>query len=243
MTENETVTIKKDTLWKVIAGIFALLFVVTFVNNLGSGNQPAVPTGAAVAAPSPGAQQPNPTVNVDMKTLADNDPFIGNANAKVVVVEFSDFQCPFCRKFHDETWLQLKTNYIDTGKIKFVYRDFPLSFHQNAEKAAEASECAHEQGKFWEMFEVLFKNSQGDGTGLNTADLKKYAADLGLDTTKFNSCLDSSKYASEIQKDEQDGGAVGVQGTPSFIINGQLIAGAYPYSAFQQAIDTALAKV
>ena len=120
------------------------------------------------------------------------------------------------------------------GNIKFVYRDFPLSGHQNAQKAAEASECADEQGKFWEYHDLLFENQEV----LDVASLKIYAADLSLDADTFNECLDSGSMADEVQKDFDDGTKAGVDGTPAFFINDKLLSGALPFSAFEQAINT-----
>jgi protein-disulfide isomerase len=173
-----------------------------------------------------------------MQILADDDPVKGDQNAPVTIVEFSDFQCPFCGRFWSQTLPQIKEDYIDTGKVKFVYRDFPLSFHQYAQKASEAAECADEQGKFWEYHDKLFENQQF----LDTESLKQYAADLGLDTEKFNSCIDTGKYSSEVRKDFQDGQTNGVSGTPTFFINGQKLVGAQPYSAFQQIIDSLISE-
>jgi protein-disulfide isomerase len=119
-------------------------------------------------------------------------------------------------------------------------RHFPLSFHADAQKAAEAAECAAKQGKFWEMHNTLFKNGQGDGTGLKVADLKKYAAELKLDTKKFDSCLDNGDTASIVAKDQQEGSAAGVSGTPSFFVNGKQLVGAQPFTSFQAAIDAEL---
>ena len=169
---------------------------------------------------------------------ADDDPVEGAKNAPVTIIEFSDFQCPFCERFYTQTLPQIENEYIKTGKAKLVYRDFPLSFHENAQKAAEAGECADEQGKFWVMHDMIFENQ----ASLSVADLKKYAGRVGLDQAKFDSCLDSSKYAAEVQKDQTDGQAAGVTGTPGFVINGRLIVGAQPFSAFKQAIDAALAE-
>ena len=183
-------------------------------------NQPQVPS------------QPAPSGQVS----ADDDPVKGNPDAPVTIIEFSDFQCPYCASFFSDTLPQIEQNYIDTGKVKLVYRDFPLSFHANAEPAAEAAECAGEQGKYWEMHDKLFENQ----ASLSAASYKQWAADLGLDTAKFDSCLDSSKYASEIQKDVQDGQAAGVSGTPTFFVNGNKVVGAQPYSVFEQAIEAAL---
>jgi len=122
--------------------------------------------------------------------------------------------------------------------VKIVYKDFPLPIHPNAQKAAEASRCAAEQGKYWEYHDLLFANSNA----LEPANLKKFAADLTLDTAKFDACLDSGKYAQAITKDVAEGNRAGVSGTPAFFINGRFLSGAQPFSAFQEAIDDALAS-
>jgi protein-disulfide isomerase len=208
-------------------------------------------TGQA-APPAPSAQAPtaplDPSQPIKVPDRADA-PLIGNKNAKVTLYEFSDFQCPYCKKFFDETFGQIKTKYIDTGKVKLVFRNYPLPFHQNAQKAAEAGECANRQGKFREYHDLLFKNSQADGTGLAAADLKKYADSLGLNNgtlgfgkNKFNTCLDNNEAADAVKKDMTDAGTIGVSGTPSFVINGNKIIGAQPFANFEQAIESALKK-
>ena len=131
------------------------------------------------------------------------------------------------------------------GKVRWVYRHFPLGFHQNAQKSAEASECAGEQGKFWQYADKLVENSQGDGTGLNTEDLKKYAKELGLDTSKFNDCLSNNKFANKVKADMASGQATGVNGTPGTILidasgNTKLISGALPYEQIKAEIDAVL---
>ncbi len=249
--EEETITIKKEALWKYSTFLLlALLIIGGFLyftggnKNSGSGNnvvqQP--PTQAPPSQPS------------QVKVSIDDDPILGDKNAKVTVIEFSDYQCPFCRKFWTETFHQLKKDYIDTGKVKFILRDFPLSsIHPAAEPAAEAAECAREVGKgddaYWKMHEKIFQegNKLDGGDPINgpvkgTAqfgpeDLKKWAKELGYD---IGSCLDSGKYKSEVAKDEADGSSYGVQGTPSFFVNGKQLSGAQPYSAFQAAIDAEL---
>ncbi|HLD88762.1 MAG TPA: thioredoxin domain-containing protein, partial [Candidatus Nanoarchaeia archaeon] len=133
---------------------------------------------------------------------------------------------------------QIKKEYVETGKVKIIYRDFPLGFHENAFNSALAADCANEQGKYWEYHDKLFGNQQS----LDKDSLKKYAKDLSLDTTKFNNCLDTEKYKDEVNKDQADGTAAGVSGTPSFFINGKLLVGAQPFSSFKTAIDNALAK-
>ncbi len=121
--------------------------------------------------------------------------------------------------------------------MKIVYKDFPLPIHPNAQKAAEASRCAAEQGKYWEYHDLMFSNN----TGLDPANLKKFAASLQLNTTQFDSCLDSDKYAQAIAKDVEEGNRAGVGGTPAFFVNGRFLSGAQPFSAFQEAIEDALA--
>ncbi|MEK7172486.1 MAG: thioredoxin domain-containing protein [Patescibacteria group bacterium] len=166
-------------------------------------------------------------------TIAKDDHIRGNPNASITLVEFSDFQCPFCESQY-QTLKQLLDEYPQ--KIRLVYRHFPLGFHQFAQKAAEASECADEQGKFWEYHDKLFQN-QND---YNVANFKKWAAGLSLKTEQFNSCLDSGKYTSKVQADAQEGAQKGVNGTPATFINGQLISGALPYATFKEAIDSLL---
>jgi protein-disulfide isomerase len=214
-------------------GIFALgMFTHSRFFDEGGGGQPAaVGQPSAVAQPTAG-----PTAVVGpVDVSADDDPAIGPANAPVTIIEFSDFQCPYCSRFNTDTLPQILSNYGD--RVRFVYRDFPLtSLHANALKAAEASDCANEQGAYWKYHDLLFKNQ----SALDDASLKSYAASLGLDTGVFNQCLDSDKYISEVQKDYQDGVTAGVQGTPSFFVNGMPLTGAQPYSAFQAAIEAAL---
>jgi len=234
--KSETITLKKDTLWKVGTFVFAALFVISLF-TAGFGFKDGGTTGQVVAPTNPSAPTPS-----KVQVSLDDDAVQGDKNAPVTIVEFSDYQCPFCGRFYSETLGQIEDNYVKTGKVKLVFRDFPLnSIHPQAQKAAEAAECAKEAGgndeAYWNYHNKLFEN-QG---ALDVASLKKYAADLGLNAAKFNDCLDSGKKASEVAKDLADGQKYGVQGTPSFFINGQMISGAQPYSNFQSAIDAALA--
>jgi protein-disulfide isomerase len=215
-------------------------------------------TSNVVAQGTPGAQgtpavEPTPkTVTID----ADDNPAKGPADAKVTIVEFSDFQCPYCGSFVQATLPQILSNYGD--KVKFVFMNFPLtSIHPYSEKAAEAGECANEQGAFWQFHDIMFQN-QTTLTNLLTPDataglakvvdsLKGYAAQLGLDTAKFNDCLDSGRMADAVQADmtlaqkaATDAGLTRF-GTPAFFINGNSLSGAQPYANFKAAIDAALA--
>ena len=179
-----------------------------------------------------------------------NEPTLGNKNAKVTVVEFGDFQCPFCKEFYQQTFSQIKKQYIDTGKIQYVFRNFPLTqLHVNAQIAAVAAECANVQGKFWDYHNLLYANGQADGTNLDKTSLEKYGSSLGLNSgtlgfgkNKFNQCLESNATLPVVNADQAEGTKDGISGTPSFFINGQIIVGAQGFSTFQQAIDAALNK-
>lgn len=168
------------------------------------------------------------------KEVEAKGPSRGPEGAKVTIVEFSDFQCPFCSKAHD-TVEEVMNAY--PGKVRLVFRHFPLDFHQQAPKAAEASLCANEQGKFWEYHDVLFKNQ----SKLQVEDLKGHAQGLGLDAAKFGECLDSGKHAATVKTDTEAGHKVGVNGTPAFFINGQMLSGAQPLEEFKKIIDAELA--
>ena len=170
-----------------------------------------------------------------VQVAIDDDPAKGPAAAPITIVEFSDFQCPFCSRAENVVDEVMK-KYGE--KVRLVYRDYPLSFHQNAENAAMASECADEQGKYWEMHKAMFDNQ----AKLASADLVETAGSLGMDKEKFKSCLDSGKYRSEVQKDFQDGQKYGVSGTPTFFINGIMIVGARGVESFTEIIDRELTR-
>ncbi len=163
-------------------------------------------------------------------------PVWGSESAKVTIVEFSDYQCPYCSRAETQAIAQIKDKY--KGKVRIAFRNYPLPFHNNAQKAHEAAACAGDQGKFWEMHEKLFANQNA----LGVEQLKAYAVELALDSEKFNSCLDSGKFADAIAKDAKEGAALGVQGTPAFFINGRFLSGAQPFSAFAAIIDEELAR-
>jgi protein-disulfide isomerase len=160
----------------------------------------------------------------------ETDPIHGSKDAPVVIVTFSDFQCPYCEKVV-ETVHKIQETYGE--KVSIVFRDYPLPMHKDAPKAAEAGQCAAEQGKFWEMHDKMFANQQE----LKPDDLKGFAGELGLDGGKFAECLDSGRHAEEVKADMAAGEAVGVTGTPAFFINGKFLNGARPYDDFKQIID------
>jgi protein-disulfide isomerase len=172
---------------------------------------------------------------------------MGREDAPVTMVEFTDYQCPFCRKFERDSFADLKKNYIDTGKIRFVSRDLPLEFHPNAAPAAQAVRCAGEQHKFWEMHDIIMQDTASD---LGTDSILKYGDKVSLDMTTFRACLAEKRFGAAIQKDIADAGTLGISGTPSFVIaktapdqlDGVRIVGAVPYAVFDSAIKDVLAK-
>ena len=178
--------------------------------------------------------------------FTDDDPVLGDKDAPLTIVEFSDFQCPACRSFYNNAFKELSSSYIDTGKVNLVYRDYPLSFHQNAIPAAIAAGCAKEQGgdgKFFEMHDKIFdgQNLKGGGTVEITNDeLKKYAEEIGLNMKKFNNCFDNQSPLSEILKDRDDADKIGIDATPSFIIGNKKFSGAWPFGALEKIIEAEL---
>jgi protein-disulfide isomerase len=171
----------------------------------------------------------------------------GSKTAKIALVEFTDYQCPFCGRHVRDTYPQLQKEYIQTGKVQYFLKDFPLNSHVFAKKASEAAYCAEDQGKYWEMHDKLFENQQA----LQLTNLITYAQQVGLDVPKFQACMDSGKHAARVQKNYSEGQAAGVRSVPSFYIgriepNGtvrvlQVIQGAKPYASFKEALDTVLA--
>ncbi|HEU4383664.1 MAG TPA: thioredoxin domain-containing protein [Anaeromyxobacteraceae bacterium] len=167
--------------------------------------------------------------------VAADGPSRGSAKAPVTIVEFSDFECPYCGRAESVVNQVLETY---GEKVRLVYRDYPLPFHPNAPKAAEAAHCAGDQGKYWQMHGKLFANQRG----LDVGSLKGYAKDLGLDSGKFNTCLDSGEKAKVVEAHRKAGDEAGVSGTPAFFVNGVLLSGAQPFEAFKPLVDAELAK-
>ncbi len=198
-----------------------------------------------VASQRPG--QGGVAASAPVRTSVSGAPMLGRPDAPVTLIEFSDFQCPFCGRFFATTLPALKKDYIDTGKLLYVFRDYPLEeLHPNARKAAEAAHCAGEQGKYWEMHDVLFQHQRA----LAPSQLAEHARTIGLDGAEFDRCLSSGKYAPQIERGLVDGAAAGVQGTPGFVVGrttaadtveGTPIRGAQPLDAFRRVIDQLLA--
>lgn len=166
-----------------------------------------------------------------------SNPLKGNPEAKVLMVEFSDFQCPYSKRFYKQIFPQIEKEYIATGKVKAVYRDYPLSIHTQAKGAAAAARCAARQSKFWEMRDKLSNSDT-----LDNESIKEYAQEVGLNSAKFNECLDTPEVTAEVEKEISEAEKIGVESTPSLFINGRLIEGAYPFEVFKKIIEEELAK-
>ena len=201
---------------------------------------------ALLRARAGGAVRPAPA---DVKVSLDGQPVRGDAGAKLVLVEFSDYQCPFCQRVARETMPQLVKEYVSTGKVRHVFKDLPLqSIHPNAFRAAVAAACAGEQGKYWELHEKLFEN----GRQLGAEELPRYAEAVGLQKDAFAQCLGSGRFDAEIRADMREAGAAGITGTPAFLLGttddagkltvAPILSGAQSYLSFKSVIDELLTK-
>lgn len=226
-----------------IVAAFFLGKLMTQVQYLEKNTTSSSQTTAGAQIPPQGAP---PTLTADkVKPVSDNEHIRGNKNAKVAIIEYADLECPFCKSFHPTVNDILKT-YGD--KVKLVYRHFPLSFHANAQKEAEASECVAELGgndAFWNFIDKIFERTTSNGTGFALKDLGPLAAEIGVSEQAFQSCLDSGKYTKKVQDEFAEGSQAGVSGTPtSFIVDengkGEGIVGAMPKETITAAIDKLL---
>ncbi len=220
----------------VVAG--ALIGAGIYFSGIGSAPQPKNTQANATASGKP-----------TREALLQGAVKLGNPDAKVVMVEYADFQCPFCGKFQKETMPLIVENYIKNGQVLFAYKDYAFLGDEST-YAAEAAQCAGEQDKFWQYHDYLYKylwdnyyskNRNGENVGaFSKSELKKFANTLGLNTTAFNFCLDSGKYEAAVKESTEQGRGFGVDGTPAFFIEGELVTGALPYSQFKAALDEAL---
>ncbi|MGD8822677.1 MAG: DsbA family protein [Anaerolineales bacterium] len=238
-TNSPTDNVNQDFVRMKRSHLYAMLLPLAFVAGLASGfifwgrDDEAARTAANNGGVEPAVvqetnQQGQPArFDIDL----DDDPALGPEDAPIVIVEFSDFRCPYCRRFHEETFPALMEAYPD--QIKFVYRDFPVV---GGVEASQASECADEQDAFWEYHDLLFSG----GLELGTNAYLTYAEDLGLDMDEFNACMDEERYADEVEADARYAASLGANGTPTFFINGIPLVGAQPLVNFQQIIDAEL---
>lgn len=239
--DDELFVVKKWHLYVVVTAVLSFMAGMT-IRSLLLGPMPyAVVSSAPTDAPASSsptassvAAQPSATPRA-IEVSPDDDPGIGPADAPVLIVGFSDFQCSHCARFGRDTLGQILDTY--GNQVRFVFRDFPLmSLHPQALKAAEAAQCVHDQGRFWEYHDLLFRNQEA----VDVESLKDYARQLGLDVAAFTSCLDTDRHFSEVQHDLTEGQSYGVTGTPTFFINGRLLVGAKPFADFQAIIEEEL---
>ena len=254
---NEKISVKKSTFNGLLVGIIILVgitafFAGSYTSNLNS-NQISTSDLDEVMAKLElkllQNQLPTKQAAEPVKISMDDDPIIGNPDAPITIVEFSDFQCPFCARFHIQTLPLLLEEYIEQDKVKIVFRDFPIqSIHPNALPASVAAECANDQNKFREMHDILFEK-QSSWNKLETNDalslFSQYASDMELNQEIFDSCLTSGKHIPEIQNDLNDGRDYGVSGTPGFFVGNDQIGfvelkGAQPFESFKKVIDAQL---
>lgn len=220
----------------VIAGVL-IAGAVFYANRGGTPTAPPGAAGRTTAAAGEGVRTPS------AEALAGDAPFLGDPSALVAIVEFADFQCPFCGRFFHQTEPQIVEQYVKTGKARLVYRDFAF-LGAESEWAAEAAECAGEQGKFWEYHDYLYSHQQGENEGAFTkTNLKKFSRAIsGIDGKTFDSCLDSDKYLAAVRAETAAGQGFGVSGTPATFINGRLVSGAQPFAQFAAIIEEELKK-
>ena len=209
---------------------FIILLVVVFALGLGAGY---LAWGGSTPVEAADAADNTPPTRHTIEE--GGNPSIGPANAPVTIIEFSDYQCPYCKRWHDEVFKRLLVEYPD--QVRFVYRDLPLGSHSQAAKAAEAANCANEQGSFWQYHDKIFSYTYDIGREA----FLNYASELSLDMTIFTECLDSSRYADEVSADLKYAQELGIGSTPTFFVNGIFVQGALPYEDFKSLIEQELA--
>ncbi len=237
--DTDTITISKTTLWQGVAALFAVLFVGSLFWGGNASSGAVVADKPTVKLPT---ANPEPEAPSRVEVTLDGAAGVkGDENAPVTVVEYSDYQCPFCARFAEQTLPSMMKDYVDAGKVKIVYKDLPLPFHPNADNAAVAARCGGDQGDYWGMHDALFANQDTWSSLPDPTDtFTGYATKIGLDGNKFKECLSSGKFDGVIQDNLQEASSAGLSGTPSFLINGMSVVGAQPYAVFKQAIESEL---
>ncbi|MEY4731148.1 MAG: hypothetical protein RL681_94 [Candidatus Parcubacteria bacterium] len=224
-----------------IAGVMISGSILYAMNRGGFAKQAEVPSGGN----PPVGGQPAPVSNDALMAIQERDVILGDPKAPVTVIEYGDYQCPFCVRFFEQTEPQIVEQYVKTGKAKFIFRDLAFLGPESVE-AAEAAECAKDQGKYWVFHDALYAAESKDGQehngNLNRDLFVKLAGQVGMDATKLGECYDANKYADVVQAVVKAAQGGGVTATPSSLVDGQLIQGAQPIDTFKTAIDAALAK-
>lgn len=236
-SKKEVLEFKKITLWKFSTIILAILFLIS-IFTYGFRGAPDYPTGAAVVKNDQIIPNQEPIIKADISLKG--EPCKGDKDAEVTIIEFSDYQCPFCTRYFQQTFPEIE-KLIKEGKVRYCFKDYVLPFHPQAGPASIAANCADEQNKYWEMHDLLFEKDEWKD-GDPTEALLTYAKELKLDEKDFKKCFENPKNKDEIDEDFQEGAKAGVEGTPSFFINGQLLVGAQPWMNFKEIIDKELTK-
>ncbi len=250
MVAKKKIKVKGSILQPILTGLlvlaaFAIGSMWTELKMLkgGSGLAKVNQTGQAVPTETGDLPEEATEVTDDLwnELLADPAAVQGNADALVTLVEFTDYQCPFCKRHFDETASQLMSEYVDSNKVFYIVRDLPLSFHENAHGAAQAARCAGDQNAYMKYHDKLFEEQAVWSSASDTTEsFTGYAGDLGLNTSEFSSCLTEGKYKAQVDADLALAQKVGANGTPSFFINGKKLVGAQPFSSFKTMIEAAL---
>ena len=243
---NETVVVEKKDRFLPISILIAAAIIggaLVFTTLYRGGGNGPVNNGTG----GTGATGTQPTVNADVMKLGSRDAILGNANAPVTMIEYGDYQCPYCGQFFAQTESQIVQNYVNTGKVRFVFRDFAFLGAEST-AAANAAQCANDQGKMWAYHDAMYsakyndflKGGREDDNFYSTAELLKLGQQVGLDMAKFTSCVNGNSNASIVAQEKTDATNAGVNSTPTFYINGTQLLGAQPYAQFQQMINAAL---
>ncbi len=254
MSDDSSVTLEFKTTHALfmafVVGVFAGGFLMSAVTTVTG------PTGAAVQdgqtaptqptdtgdSPSPSGDQGTETVSMDQIEL-EGEPTMGSSDAPVTLVMYEDFECPFCQQFEQNAVPQIVSNYVESGDVRLVWKDFPLAqLHPWATPAAEAMECVYRQDEdaFWTVKDRIFENQNTLSTSNVQDQIKSWAAEEGVSESAVQSCIDSGDATQEVEDDQSEGRTIGVSGTPSVVVNGELIVGAQPFSRFESAIESAL---
>ena len=245
---TETTVIKPDrTVWYIGGGCLLLLccgVALTFLLWFQFGTQVMdLVKNQPTETMEPIATEPIATLIPTESPAKTDVNALGDPDAPVTIIVYSDFQCPYCERYWRETEPQIIANYVETGDVYYVYRSLGAFIGPESQQAAEAAYCAGDQGKFWEYHDLLFENQAGENQGaFSDKNLLGFAESLELDMDQFSGCFGSGKYTDQVEQDRTDGQNSGVQGTPSFLINGTLVEGAQPYEYIASVIDKEMGK-
>ncbi len=241
-----SVEVSVSALWKLGTFIFAVLFIVSlFTGGFGRSSTKVKEDSAPV--PTVPGERPSQQPRIAELDLGDDEArlgaYLGDIDAPVQILSCEDYQCPFCRKFWADTLPELKKQYLDTGKAVYIYGDFPLGFHNEADEMHEAANCAGDQKKYWTMHDRIFTGqAEWSGQPDPAGKARSFAQELGLDMDEYDQCIATGKYKTEIQDDIAECTKAGTSGTPTFYVNGKQLVGAQPFSAFKTLIDAELTK-